>query len=266
MCEEPIHLFWSSGWDSTYRLLEILLVEKRAAQPHYILDESRNSNAEEARSLEAIREALFTRHPETRELLRPVVGMPLSEVPDYEDVLADFEALRARIPVGPQTGWLACYVRYKGLDDLELSWESSHLSTELVPAVLEDSIGKGHERRLREELKHPYIEVLRPFRFPVAHLHKADMARLAAQHGFLDILELSWFCHRPRHGAPCGVCVPCEYTIAAGLARRLPWRSRIRFRVARLTGRTARQTKRLRRAKRERKETRRRAEPHPPLP
>jgi hypothetical protein len=248
--DEPIHLFWTSGWDSTYRLLEILVVEKRRAQPHYIVDESRRSNPEEARALEEIQSALSLQFPEASERLNPILFTPRAQVPVYEDVMADFEALERAAASGPQTGWLACYARYKAIDDLEVSWEWSALSRVLVPAIMEDSVGEGHDRKLRDELKNPFLEVLRPFRFPVAHLTKQDMGRLAAQHGFLELLNLCWSCHQPRKGDACGFCVPCEYSIRAGLGRRLSWRARLRLRIAKLAGRTGTQ-KRRRRQQRE---------------
>jgi hypothetical protein len=36
-------LLWTSGFDSTYRLIEIILVENKKAQPIYIIDEQRTS-------------------------------------------------------------------------------------------------------------------------------------------------------------------------------------------------------------------------------
>jgi len=40
-------------------------------------------------------------------------------------------------------------------------------------------------------------------------------------------MEMTWFCHRPVRGKPCGLCAPCVYTIEEGLARRVPWSRRV---------------------------------------
>ena len=43
MRTKPINLFWTGGWDSTYRLLYLLIVEKKYVQPYYIIDLTRKS-------------------------------------------------------------------------------------------------------------------------------------------------------------------------------------------------------------------------------
>ena len=45
------------------------------------------------------------------------------------------------------------------------------------------------------------------------------MRTQARQAGFDEIMSLTWFCHRPRHGQPCGTCNPCIYTIEEGTRR-----------------------------------------------
>src|SRR5688572_33020809 len=37
----PVALLWTGGWDSTFRLLMLLLVERRAVQSYYIVDRLR---------------------------------------------------------------------------------------------------------------------------------------------------------------------------------------------------------------------------------
>lgn len=39
--EEPRPIFMTGGWDSIFRLLQLLLIDKRAVQPVYILDPER---------------------------------------------------------------------------------------------------------------------------------------------------------------------------------------------------------------------------------
>ena len=38
MKTEPIKLLWTGGFDSTFRILYILVVEKKHVQPYYIID------------------------------------------------------------------------------------------------------------------------------------------------------------------------------------------------------------------------------------
>jgi len=35
---EPINLFWTGGWDSTFRLIQLVFVNKKTVHPYYIID------------------------------------------------------------------------------------------------------------------------------------------------------------------------------------------------------------------------------------
>lgn len=47
-------LLWTSGWDSIFRLLEIILIEKELVQPIYIIDEDRKSLKNELNAIDLI--------------------------------------------------------------------------------------------------------------------------------------------------------------------------------------------------------------------
>jgi 7-cyano-7-deazaguanine synthase in queuosine biosynthesis len=74
--------------------------------------------------------------------------------------------------------------------------------------------------------------LFRSFRFPILDLTKLDMERIAAENGFLPLMNETVFCHTPlKDGTPCGQCNPCRYTIAEGLKRRVPYTRRLRYNV-----------------------------------
>ncbi len=55
------------------------------------------------------------------------------------------------------------------------------------------------------------------------------MGAIAVQEGFDDLLQLTWFCHRPVLGLlPCGTCRPC--VLARQNGRRLGGRMRTALR------------------------------------
>lgn len=78
------------------------------------------------------------------------------------------------------------------------------------------------------------------FDLPLYELRKLDMERLAVAAGFADVLEATWFCHKPVRGRPCARCAPCRYTRDEGLARRIPRSSRALARVRRMRSRLRR--------------------------
>ena len=59
-------------------------------------------------------------------------------------------------------------------------------------------------------------------KYPVFRIDKLGMAQEAEREGWSDYMDMTWFCHSPVGGKPCGVCGPCVYTIEEGLARRIP--------------------------------------------
>lgn len=46
------------------------------------------------------------------------------------------------------------------------------------------------------------------------------MKSWAEDRGLMEIMNLTWFCHNPMNGKPCGQCNPCKYTIEEGLTYR----------------------------------------------
>ena len=40
------HLFWTGGWDSTFRLLQLLLEENKIVQTHYVIRSEQSTGQE----------------------------------------------------------------------------------------------------------------------------------------------------------------------------------------------------------------------------
>ena len=66
------NLFWTGGWDSTFRVLQLLLLHKRSVQPYYVIDEDRRSTGMEIHTMIKIKDLLYNLHPDTRKLLLPI--------------------------------------------------------------------------------------------------------------------------------------------------------------------------------------------------
>ena len=75
------------------------------------------------------------------------------------------------------------------------------------------------------------VSIFSYFSFPLLQISKKDMKRIAAEKGFLDILEKTWFCHTPWHNRPCGTCTPCDLTIKEGFDYRIPKVSKLRRKI-----------------------------------
>lgn len=226
-----IQLLWTGGWDSTFRLLWLTCVERRDVQPYYVAEAGRASTRAELAAMAAIREQLRASDAAAAERIRPLIVQPGDEVKQHEIIRASFERLLTRAFIGSQYQWLADFCRQFELTGLELAIHRD----DKAHALLERIVGPGtpDDRRPAVPLSlrggDEYV-VFGAFRFPVFHLAKVDMQRLAQEYGFDQLMELTWFCHAPRaNGTPCGRCSPCVYTMEEGMSRRLPWSSRLRY-------------------------------------
>jgi hypothetical protein len=67
-----IHLLWTGGWDSTFRLIDLALTRKFRVQPYYLLDVSRRSTGHELLAMTRLRDLLERRDVAVRDRLLPI--------------------------------------------------------------------------------------------------------------------------------------------------------------------------------------------------
>jgi hypothetical protein len=228
-----VRLLWTGGWDSTYRLLSIVLVHQRAVEPHYIITGNRPSFPAELRTMGRIKTMLFDRVPEARELLQPMRITDVTDLRADEGTARQIRALKSVCYVGSQYEYLARYAKQTDIPGLELCVEFSHhggaYSFIKPVAVWTAADEQSGYYAIPPGAADPDVALFSWFRFPLLDYSKLHMLEDARRHGFADLLEHTWFCHRPLPGdKPCGRCRPCGYVVTEGLASRLPWRSRMR--------------------------------------
>jgi hypothetical protein len=233
MSHQPpgIKLLWTGGWDSTYRLLDTLLVRGKSVQPYYLTDPGRPSTAYERTAMDRIAAAVARRNPDAAARLAPPIVTGVAHLRPDAEITARFERLRGRSHLGGQYDWLARFALQHGLDDLELSIHRDDRAAEFLQRhVVREGVETGDPYyRLRTPPTDDDLRIFERFRFPLFDLTKREMERGARRSGFIDLMELTWFCHVPTpDGRPCGRCNPCRYTIAEGLARRIPLQTRLR--------------------------------------
>jgi hypothetical protein len=227
---DTARLLWTGGWDSTFRLLQLLLVEGRPVEPHYIIGD-RRSVYHEIRSMKQIKRRFWAQHPERRELLWPFRYCDKLDIPVLPSLTAAFEEVRQRQYLGSQYPLLASYCVHASVNSIELAIhrdDKAHAVLErFVRRKAPDAAGYVCDEAVcgRSELT-----LFGSFEFPIFDLTKLEMQRLARANGFEPYMALTWFCHSPRRdGLPCGNCAPCRYTIQEGLGRRVPLRGRLKY-------------------------------------
>lgn len=220
-------LLWTGGWDSTFRLLSLLLGEQREVQPYYIIDSLRYRPAvpAEREAMRLIRQRLLRCHPDAAVRLADTIECPLVDIEADDELARYYECCLATGFIGGQYEWLARYCRQHGIEGMELSIHRDDKAREL----LADLIDSGRDRLDPKFAGDCRYELFKSFRLPLFDVTKQQMLEQARLAGFEALMRLTWFCHRPRHGNPCGTCNPCIYTIEEGLGERVPLAGRIRY-------------------------------------
>lgn len=220
-----VPLLWTSGWDSTFQLLRLLLLHRLPVTPYYLEDPSRASTATERRSIQRITAALHESHPETRALLRPLRVFQVAELARDPVITEALREVRSRVYIGSQYEWLALFCRQHAPPGIELSVHVDDKVQALLADFVQPFEAAGGYRSHRVEARHVGTAehaLFHHFGFPLFQIDKRAMEREAEAAGWHRLMDMTWFCHRPVNGKPCGACAPCVYTIEEGLAWRVP--------------------------------------------
>jgi hypothetical protein len=229
---ERANVLWTGGWDSTFRVLQLVLVYKREVQPHYLVDPDRHSVLNELSAIRTIRKRLARRDPAAADRIGPLRLVATYDIPRDPVVVSKLTALRQRAELFPQYDFLTRYPAHAGIDDLELCFQADDhrpllLLRDIVARVDDASGGYWRVDRDKVPADDP-LSAFSPFRFPLLGINKVQMKAVAAEQNLLDIMEATWFCFNPRgryRDRLCGRCAPCIDAVQEGMRYRLPLRT-----------------------------------------
>lgn len=215
---------WTGGWDSTFRLLHLLLLERSHVQPYYIVDHSRKSTKIELERMRVIRQKLLHQYPFSRELMLPLIQTSSEDIRIDPEISKVWRKIRNRRHIGEQYKMLASFCKEKHIFDMELSLEKQiggdRVETTNAYILASDEIPD------EEKILFKY------FNFPLIQTTKKEMISIAKEQNWMPILVETWFCHRPIHipfigPIPCGACNPCTIVLKEGLESRIPLPSKL---------------------------------------
>lgn len=221
--DEPVYVFWTGGYDSTFRVAQLVIVEKRLIQPVYISDNNldnienkntkRHNHIQENNAMDKIKENIFTSFPYTKSLILPTIEIKHVEIDkDIADNMKKLHKLRkVRRPVC-QYGGMAQVTRNIN-KDIEICVVDGDLMNKSVKNEL--SCNKNdcnyYDRKLKlSNINNNPIKIFKRFIFPILHYKKKDMHEISKKHKFDFILKDTWSCWYPRNGKPCGRCIMCH--------------------------------------------------------
>ena len=217
---KTIHVLWTGGWDSSFRVLEALLMEDAVVKPYYVVDVKRKSTTFEVAAMAKIRNQFCERYPALAERFLAVEMIHKDEIKPNSEVTEYFQLLASKTRIGSQYDWLARFAHQFQIDALELCIEKfdsdgSRIFGDYIVPLLK---GVGHECRVEGPFTEPGMRLFTCFRFPIIHIEKNEMRRIAEKQGFIDLMRLIWFCHHPaKDGKPCGKCRPCQLANGSGM-------------------------------------------------
>ena len=118
---EFVHdVLWTSGWDSTFRVADLVITYGRAVRPHYLIDPSRLSTEKELTTITELSDAIAARREDGGSLLLPPRLHQRSELSTDPETRAQLRRLRTVAYLGPQYDLLVALARSLASHELEL--------------------------------------------------------------------------------------------------------------------------------------------------
>lgn len=221
-----VYVFWTGGFDSTFRVLQAVLDEGKIVQPFYLsgtIDNAptkrvkRRNQQMEIQAMQQVRAELCQSYPDACTRLRPPIVV--QDVPIRRRTKRWMHALAAQRVVRRTTcqyGSLGEFARYIGVP-VELGIVRDGHSNAGIYGGLRDKVeGKGAQCRVKKAAvkTHPEYALFHSMRFPLMDVDKPAMWRIAKRRGYDHLMRLTWSCWYPTaSGDPCNKCLMCRERI-----------------------------------------------------
>lgn len=220
------YLYWTGGYDSTFRLCEMLIDEGKKVQPIYValvLDNDcvteetctklwlRRNRKEEKLAMQKIIEKIKTDFPNVADNLLDllVIDEPIND----DNFNYHFENLFYNNNLWPkkrkkhQYLFLSKYAFYHK-KNIDIGVLGIHEKSKLAK-YLNKNLVKTDDNYIIKKKEHP----LSYLNFPLFGRTKEDLLEKSKLSGYDNILRLSWSCWFPNDGKPCGKCPMCKERI-----------------------------------------------------
>ena len=213
------YLFFTGGYDSTYRLCELVIVNKVKVQPIYISDKyidneenkktRRKNHVYEKKSQDKIIKKIKERFPHTKELIEPtIIVKSIDYDSEIEQAMIKMRNNKYVRRSKCQYGAMAQYCKNSN-KKIELCAEiGGHFEKKLGRYII-----KKEGNYILDINKNKDLEIFQNFYFPIIKMTKHDMLQEAKMRDFDSILNNTWSCWYPKNGKHCGKCIMCRERI-----------------------------------------------------
>lgn len=224
----PTHnLLWTSGWDSTFRLLQIILIEQETVQPIYIIDKNRKSLHKELETINAISKKIKELHFEAYKRILPVWYVE-DDLTISKEIEESSQHIKSLTKMGSQHDWLAQFCNNHNLKNVEMSLDKNANINSFTHFLVTNYTQIDYNNTNNKELYNTIDVIFKYFSFPIIHLSKQEMNIISKSNNWENIMNLTWFCHKPKKNKPCGKCVPCTTAIQKQMSFRIPLINRMK--------------------------------------
>ncbi len=235
---ERVNILWTGGFDSTYRICQLSLLEVEI-QPFYIRLK-RESEANELKAMADIA-GLIRKNKAIKCKLLPLTIINQDEILPDEDITNSMKELSKEGRLGTQYD---CLTRYARQNDLMLEMGIELNPPARIRRLFEGKLkketvslqGGGVVEYLeldRSKCSKDLVNIFGNFRFglPLYWMTKLQAVESYREMGYKKVIPLTWFCAHPLNGKPCGLCTPCEEAMLAHMNFRFSARSKILYKV-----------------------------------
>ena len=238
---KKVNILWTGGLDSTYRVCQLSLMHVEI-QPYYIYMQDRKSYKYELNAIELIKEEIISRKTTNCKLL-PLIVVNAKDIENDDQVTNSYNVLHSKFKLGKQYDFLARFAKQKNIY-LELGLQFDYHSKAHNCINNFGSLSKVSVNLLEDE-KYEYYKIDTDnsnhdlqnvfgnfwFGIPLYDMSKLQIVREYEKIGYDNVIKLTWFCAHPLFGKPCGLCNPCEAVVEAGMDFRLPYHSKVLYKL-----------------------------------
>ena len=222
-----VHILWTGGLDSTYRMVE-LSRKKCVILPHYVIVNRKNIKNE----LRAISQITRILNSDKRTIaeIRPLETFLKCDLEEYPDIQSAWEILHEKKDFKSQQYPL--FTRYARQKNLKLEMGIQFSKGGTVAKVLDESYlvdcpDDDDVRMIDPEMgsrEWASYTLFQDFRFPKSLYHKTKREEIEElkRLGYDKVLKKVWTCFRPVLGMPCGHCFACQSAIYEGAGELIP--------------------------------------------
>ncbi len=228
---KTVHICWTGGWDSTYRMVELSQKEV-VIQPVYIMDRTRPSLDIEIDTITRIREALINRSTTTARIC-PIKYIEMDEIPESAEITAAYTRLKSTVRLGSQYDYLARLATvYPGVE-IGIEKPNGEFSGCASAIYKYGKLMQSDDTYIvdKDNSSKECILLFGNLSFPIIEITETEMVENIKKSEMQDIMQMIHFCYTPRRKKPCGCCRPCEQKIECGMGFLLPKAAHRRYKM-----------------------------------